>query len=170
MRAIALENRFKSPPGWRTNLRFLGKYLSSQRRRVMALSGLILLSIALQLINPQVIRFFLDTAGSGGPQRSLLLAAAAFITFALFRQGIDLLSIYINQLVSWSATNRLRADLARHCLKLDLSFHKRHTPGELIDRVDGDINRLGNFFSQLWPRLLGNGLLVVGIPRRRRAA
>jgi len=163
MRASALENRFKSPPGWRTNLRFLGKYLSSQRRRVVTLSGLILLSIALQLINPQVIRYFLDTAGSGGPQRSLLLAAAAFITFALFRQGIDLVSIYINQLVSWSATNRLRADLARHCLKLDLSFHKHHTPGELIDRVDGDINRLGNFFSQLWPRLLGNGLLVAGI-------
>jgi ATP-binding cassette subfamily B protein len=163
MRASALENRVKSPPGWRTNLRFLGKYLSSQRMRVVTLSGLILLSIALQLINPQVIRYFLDTAGSGGPRRSLLLAAAAFISFALFRQGIDLVSIYINQLVSWSATNRLRADLARHCLKLDLSFHKRHTPGELIDRVDGDINRLGNFFSQLWPRLLGNGLLVAGI-------
>jgi len=163
MRTSALENRFKSTPGWRTNLRFLEKYMSPQRRRVMGLSGLILLSIGLQLINPQVIRYFLDTARSGGPQRSLLLAAAAFIIFALFRQGIDLVSIYINQLVSWSATNRLRADLARHCLKLDLSFHKRHTPGELIDRVDGDINRLGNFFSQLWPRLLGNGLLVAGI-------
>jgi ATP-binding cassette subfamily B protein len=163
MRDIALENRFKPAPGWRTNLGFLGKYLSPQRRRVMGLSGLILLSIGLQLINPQVIRYFLDTAGSGGPRRSLLLAAAAFITFALLRQAIDLLSIYINQLVSWSATNRLRADLARHCLKLDLSFHKRHTPGELIDRVDGDINRLGNFFSWFFPRLLGNGLLVAGI-------
>jgi len=163
MRANALEHRIKSIPDWRTNLRFLGKYLNPQRRRVMGLSGLILLSIGLQLINPQVIRYFLDTARSGGPQRSLLLAAAAFIAFALFRQGIDLVSIYINQLVSWSATNRLRADLARHCLKLDLSFHKRHTPGELIDRVDGDINRLGNFFSQLWPRLMGNGLLVAGI-------
>jgi ATP-binding cassette subfamily B protein len=163
MRATALKNRFNSTPGWRANLRFLGKYLGSQQKRAMALSGLILLSIALQLINPQVIRYFLDTAGSGGPRRSLLLAAAAFIAFALFRQGIDLVSIYINQLVSWSATNRLRADLARHCLKLDLSFHKRHTPGELIDRVDGDINRLGNFFSQLWPLLLGNGLLVAGI-------
>jgi len=163
MGATALENRVKSVPSWRTNLRFLEKYLSPQRRRVLGLSGLILLSIGLQLVNPQVIRYFLDTAMSGGPRRSLLLAAAAFISFALFRQGIDLVSIYINQLVSWSATNRLRADLARHCLKLDLSFHKRHTPGELIDRVDGDINRLGNFFSQLWPRLLGNGLLVAGI-------
>ena len=163
MRNAALENSSKSLPGWRHNLRFLEKYLIPQRKRVAGLSGLILLSIGLQLANPQVIRYFLDTAGSGGPQRSLLLAAAAFIAFALLRQGIDLASIYINQLVSWSATNRLRADLVRHCLKLDLSFHKRHTPGELIERIDGDINRLANFFSWLWPRLLGNGLLVAGI-------
>lgn len=163
MRNAALKNSFKSLPGWRHNLRFLEKYLIPQWKRVAGLSGLTLLSIGLQLVNPQVIRYFLDTASSGGPQRSLQLAAAAFIAFALLRQGIDLASIYINQLVSWSATNRLRADLVRHCLKLDLSFHKRHTPGELIDRIDGDINRLANFFSWLWPRLLGNGLLVAGI-------
>jgi ATP-binding cassette subfamily B protein len=159
----ALEYQSNSLSGWRTSLHFLGKYLSPQIRRVLGLSGLILLSIGLQLINPQVIRYFLDTAASGGRRQSLLLAAAAFITFALFRQAIDLVSIYLNQLVSWSATNRLRTDLARHCLKLDLSFHKHHTPGELIDRVYGDINQLANFFSELWPRLLGNSLLVAGI-------
>ena len=163
MRNSALENPSQPPSGWRANLRFMQHYLSPQRRRVLGLGGLILLGIGLQLVNPQVIRYFLDTAGSGGPRRALLLSAAAFIFFALFRQGINLVSIYLNQLVSWSATNRLRTDLARHCLKLDLSFHKRHTPGELIDRVDGDINRLGNFFAQLSPRLLGNSLLVVGI-------
>ena len=43
----------------------------------------------------------------------------------------------------------LRADLARHCLRLDLPFHKTHTPGELIERVDGDVATLGTFFSQM---------------------
>jgi len=163
MNEATLENSSKSSTGQRTNLRFLQRYLGSQRRRVIGLVLLILLSIALQLINPQIIRYFLDTAGSGGPRQALLWAAAAFVTFALLRQGIDLVITYLNQLVSWSATNQLRLELARHCLKLDLSFHKQHPPGELIGRVDGDVNRLGNFFSQLSPRLLGNGLLLVGI-------
>lgn len=163
MRNAALENRLTPLPGWRSNLRFLADSLRPQRRRVLVLGGLILLGIALQLANPQIIRYFLDTARSGGARRALLLAAAAFITFALFRQLTNLAVTYLAQVVSWSATDRLRADLARHCLKLDLSFHKRHTPGELIDRVDGDIARLGNFFSALSARLLGNGLLVVGI-------
>jgi ATP-binding cassette, subfamily B, bacterial len=163
MRNPALENRLSPLPGWRASLHFLGTNLRPQRGRVLVLGGLILLGIALQLVNPQIIRYFLDTARSGGTRRVLLLAAAAFITFALFRQVTNLIVIYLSQLVSWSATNRLRADLARHCLKLDLSFHKRHTPGELIDRVDGDIQRLGNFLSGLSARLLGNGLLVAGI-------
>ena len=163
MSEVTLENSSKLLTGWRANLRFLQRYLRSQRRRVMGLGGLILLSIALQLINPQVIRYFLDTAGSGGPRQALLWAAAAFITFALLRQGMDLATTYLNQVVSWSATNQVRLELARHCLKLDLSFHKQHAPGELIERIDGDVSRLGNFFSQLSPRLLGNGLLLVGI-------
>ena len=43
----------------------------------------------------------------------------------------------------------LRADLAEHCLYLDMSFHNARTPGEMIERVDGDVNVLANFFSLL---------------------
>jgi ATP-binding cassette subfamily B protein len=44
-----------------------------------------------------------------------------------------------------------------------MPFHKSHTPGELIDRADGDVNRLSNFLSEFVVRVIGNGLLVVGI-------
>jgi ABC-type multidrug transport system fused ATPase/permease subunit len=65
--------------------------------------------------------------------------------------------------VSWKATNRLRSDLALHVLRLDLPFHKKRTPGEIIERIDGDVSQLANFFSQFLIRVLGNLLLVVGI-------
>jgi ABC-type multidrug transport system fused ATPase/permease subunit len=51
----------------------------------------------------------------------------------------------------------------RHCLRLDLPFHKTHTPGELIERIDGDVTLLANFFSQFTINILGNALLVAGI-------
>ena len=162
MRESKLNIPSSSPP-WRANLSFLAHSLLAQRRRAAALAALILFSIALQLLNPQVIRYFLDTASSGGSRRALLLAAALFLTFALLQQGVDLLVIYLNQRVSWSAANRLRAELALHCLKLDMAFHKKHTPGELIERVDSDIRQMGDFFSQFAPRLVGNSLLVLGI-------
>ena len=65
--------------------------------------------------------------------------------------------------MAWTATNALRAELAWHCLNLDMGFHNEHTPGELIERIDGDVTELSTFFSQFVVILLGNMLLLVGI-------
>lgn len=152
----------------------LSHYLLPQRGRVIWMAVLLLGSIGLQLLNPQVIRYFIDTATasaavpsaaalSGSSTRALALAALAFIAFALLQQAAQLAATLASQRVSWTATNHLRADLVRHCLHLDMSFHKEHTPGELIERIDGDASQLANFFSQFVVNLLGNGLLVLGI-------
>jgi ATP-binding cassette subfamily B protein len=65
--------------------------------------------------------------------------------------------------VGWRATNRLRGDLLRHVLGLDMPFHKAHTPGALIERIDGDVSVLGDFFSQFLVRVAANVLLIIGI-------
>ncbi len=44
-----------------------------------------------------------------------------------------------------------------------MPFHKLHTPGELIDRADGNVTQLSNFLSMFTVNVVGNGLLVVGI-------
>ena len=69
----------------------------------------------------------------------------------------------MGQYVGWTATNALRGDLAAHCLRLDMSFHKARTPGELIERVDGDVTALSNFFSQFAISVLSNAALMVGV-------
>ena len=141
----------------------LGGYLRPQAPQVGVLVALLLAGIGLQLVNPQVIRFFIDTTQSSGGETALLTAAGLFIGFALLRHALALGATYAGEQVAWNATNRLRQDITRHLLRLEMSFHKTHTPGELIERVDGDVQGLSNFFSQFVIRLLGNGLLVVGI-------
>lgn len=141
----------------------LVRYLKLQSKSVALLAMLLLASISLQLINPQVIRFFIDTTQSGGPTQKLLFAALLFIAIALIQRATAFCSTYVAENVGWTATNALRADLALHCLLLDISFHKRYTPGALIERIDGDVNALANFFSQFTLKVLGNFLLIVGI-------
>lgn len=148
--------------GYRQIRALLARYLKPQMGRVLGMAALLLVGIALQLVNPQIIRYFLDTAQSG-QTGSLITAAGLFIAFSILQQGFQLAATYTSQNVGWAATNRLRADLTRHCLGLDLTFHKRRTPGELIERIDGDVTGLANFFSVFTVRLLGNGLLVLGI-------
>ncbi len=71
--------------------------------------------------------------------------------------------MYWSERVAWTATNALWADLAAHLVRLDLGFHKTHTPGELIERVDGDVNALAGFFSSLVVQLADSALLLGGV-------
>ncbi len=141
----------------------LVNYLKPQRLRVTLLTVLLLSSIGLQLINPQLLSSFVDTAMAGGNQPTLLRIALLFVGLALINQVLSVTATYISENVAWSATNSLRADLAMHCLRLDLSFHKARTPGELIERIDGDVTALANFFSQFMIYVVGNLVLLLGV-------
>ncbi len=141
----------------------LATHIRPQRGRFAGLVTLMFFSIGLQVVNPQILRFFIDAALGGGAVQTLTLAALAFIGIALMQQGISVSVTYLGESLAWTATNALRSDLARHCLNLDMSFHNNHTPGELIERIDGDVSEMANFFSQFIVTLLGNGLLMVGI-------
>jgi ABC-type multidrug transport system fused ATPase/permease subunit len=90
-------------------------------------------------------------------------AAVLFIAIALAQRAVAFGAFYLGENVGWKATNALREDLTLHCLRLDLPFHKQHTPGELIERIDGDVTVLANFFSQFAVSVLGNALLLLGI-------
>lgn len=138
-------------------------YLRPQRGRVIILAVLLLSSIVLQLLNPQILKRFIDQATTGGSNATLMTAAVLFMIVAVIQQVLTVGATYFSENVAWGATNDLRTDLLTHCLHLDQSFHKSRTPGELIERIDGDVTSLANFFSQLVIQLLGNGLLLVGV-------
>lgn len=144
---------------WRLLLRYLAPY----KGRVALLSTLVVLTLALQLANPQLIRYFIDSAENRSGFDQLIGAAAIFTALTIVQQIALLAATYVGEVVGWLATNRLRVDLALHCMKLDLAFHKTHTPGELIERVDGDVNQLARFFSQMVLQLVGNVLLFTGV-------
>jgi ATP-binding cassette, subfamily B, bacterial len=141
----------------------LGTYLKPQAIRVALLAALLFGGIGLQLANPQIIRYFIDTTQNGGPQTALIAAAALFLAVALAQRIITIAATYVGENVGWQATNALRSDLALHCLQLDMQFHQRRTPGELIERIDGDVTALANFFSRFVIEVLGNVLLILGI-------
>ncbi len=141
----------------------LAKYIRPQKWRFILLAALLLSSIGMQLVNPQIMRFFIDTAQTSRETNLLLIAALAFIGIALVQQVVGVSATYLGENVAWTATNALRSEMARHCLNLDMSYHNNVSPGELIERIDGDVAELSNFFSQLVIRVLGNLLLLVGI-------
>ncbi len=146
-----------------SSLALLRQYLAPFKRRVALLSLLLLGSIGLQLWAPQVIRTFLDQAQRGEASRVLLGTAVLFFLLTIGQKTISLYNTYLSEDLGWAATNRLRADLTAHCLRLDMGFHKLRTPGELIERIDGDVSTLAESFSALVVQMFGNSLLLIGV-------
>ena len=141
----------------------LSRHIAPQKGRFVLLLGLLLSSIGLRIVNPQIMRAFIDSALAGEALQTLWLTAASFIGIAILQQVVSVSVTYLGENVAWTATNALRAELAWHALSLDMRFHNDHTPGELIERIDGDVTEMATFFSQFLIVLLGNALLLIGI-------
>src|ERR1041385_8082079 len=141
----------------------LSQHIRPQKGRFLLLTAMLFASIGLRILGPQIMRTFIDSALAGKAVQSLTWTALAFIGVALIQQAIAVSVTYLGENVAWTATNALRAELAWHALNLDMRFHNDHTPGELIERIDGDVTELATFFSQFALNLVSNGLLLVGV-------
>lgn len=143
-------------------LSLLATYVRPLLGKTLLMAGSLLIGIALRLCSPQILKYFIDTAVQQGASGVLLLAGLLFIGITLLNQGIAVATAYLSNYVVWTATNQMRADLVAHCLSLDMGFHKEHTASEMIERIDGDVDALSNFFSQFVVHLLSNTLLLAG--------
>lgn len=141
----------------------LTTYLAPHRGRVVVLVVLLLGSIGLQLVIPLILRGFIDSAVAGSAVAGLTTAGIAYLVAGILNQLLDAFASYLGADVGWSATNRLREELTSHLFTLDMGFHNETTPGEMIERVDGDVTAISEFISRFLVRLIAAGVLLTGV-------
>ena len=93
----------------------MAQYLSPLKRKVLLLALFIFMSLGLQLVNPQLVRYFIDTAVTTSNSRPLINTAVLYLIASLSLQGISVAARYFSEDIGWRSTNQLRSDLARHC-------------------------------------------------------
>ncbi len=149
----------RSTSRWRA----LAALLRPDARRWVGLGVLVGLASALALAGPLVVRRIVDTATQGGTAADIRSLALLFLGIALATQGITVAVAWFATVTAWRTTNTIRLDMARHVLGLDHEFHRHHTPGELIQRVDGDVTSVSDFLGRVVPRVAGAVAMVVGM-------
>jgi len=149
-----------SSPSYRATL---STYLRPHRGRVVVLMLLLLGSIGLQLVIPLILRDFIDSAMAGSAVAGLTTAGIAYLIAGVLNQLLDAGASYLGTDIGWSATNRLREELTSHLFSLDMGFHNDTTPGEMIERVDGDVTAISEFISRFLVRLIAAGVLLTGV-------
>ncbi|MEZ5377244.1 MAG: ABC transporter ATP-binding protein [Acidimicrobiales bacterium] len=149
----------RSPSRWRALL----ELLRPDRTRWLALGALVAATSALGLAGPIVLRRIIDQATAGATTQTIVGLAVVFLVIAIVTQLAQVAVAWSATVAAWRTTNDLRLSMTRHVLTLDHEFHRTHTPGELIQRVDGDVTSVSDFLGKVVPRALGAIFLVVGM-------
>jgi ATP-binding cassette, subfamily B, bacterial len=133
------------------------------RRQACALGVAILLTTVLPLLAPQLTRRFVDDAIAGHPASQLTLIALGYLGLAVSGQVARMLTAWLASRLAWDGTNRLRETLAEHALGLDMAYHGQRTPGEMIERVDGDVVAVAEFVVAFLLDIVVSLLILVGV-------
>lgn len=143
--------------------RLLRAYVRPHAGGLALLGCFLAVTTLLQLAGPLLTRRFIDLAQGGAGTRELAITSGAYVASVVAIQVISVADAYVAGSVAWRATNRLRDDLFLHCMRLDLPFHHEHTPGALIERIDGDVTTLQHLFSSFLVNIAGAVLLLLGV-------
>ncbi len=150
-------------PSASSDARTLARYLRPERASVAVLAGVLVVAMVLPVAGPLLLGHIVDAALAGDPTSTLVAAALAYLVVTLTADGLQLAVTWWAVRLAWRVGNRLRHDLAEHALRLDLAWHGEHTPGLLIERIDGDVEAIVKFSSTAVLQLAGNAVLLVGV-------
>ncbi|WP_426573355.1 ABC transporter ATP-binding protein [Aquihabitans sp. McL0605] len=150
----------ENPPA---DTRLLAAYLRPERKPLGALLAVLVVAMVLPLAGPLLIGWFVDAALRGESAGYLAGLGALFLVTALAGDALQLVVTWYSVRLAWRVGNRLRVDLCRHALGLDLDWHGDHSAGQLIERIDGDIDAVTRFSSTAVLQLAGNAILVAGV-------
>jgi ABC-type multidrug transport system fused ATPase/permease subunit len=161
------------PPIPETSRRALWPFL---RRQWPALAGSGLttaLLAAADLAQPWPLKLTLDWILDAHPTRPFLLrmddlwVLAGVVALLLAIALVDALASYLRDLWLQTAGERivhdLRVALYAHLQRLSLAFHERRPTGDLVTRVTGDVNAVGDLFAKSLGRIVSAVLLLAGM-------
>jgi ATP-binding cassette subfamily B protein len=142
---------------------FLMKYLKGQQKSILWLTIFFVGNIVLQIFSPQVLSYFIDSAESGKSLEYISRIVLLYMVTIVLNMAGGACESYFAQSFGWKITNSFRKDVMAHFLKIDMAKHEKWTSGEMITRLDEDVEGLFTYFYMLIFKLTGSTLLMIGI-------
>jgi ABC-type multidrug transport system fused ATPase/permease subunit len=142
--------------------RALSELVRPNRGRYLLLALAVTLRSLLPLVGPLLVGRAVDLALEGAPASDIVQLGLALVAVAVVGQVTAVAASGYATVLAWRTANQLRLDMTDHVLGLDHEFHRTHTPGELIQRIDGDVTSVSDFLGQVVAAFGGAALTIAG--------
>lgn len=142
---------------------YFSEYMKEYKKKLLLILILLAISLCISILLPYIVSIMINTLEKEHSGRFFYLLASLYFSLVVIKMGSEILNAYISEKLGWTISNNLRGNLIEHCVSLSFSFHQKHKAGEMIERVDGDITFLSNFFSEFLVNIVGNTFFVAAI-------
>ena len=130
---------------------------------LVGIVGAILITTAIELAPPWLIRQCIDQFILGGQHEYIWWAAAGLVALSLIQGGVDFLRLYLMAIAGQRIVFEIRNALFEHLSHLSFSFYDKARTGDLMSRVTADVDVLSQFFGRVAVIVLTNILMLTGI-------
>ena len=151
------------PKVTRELLRRVLRYAAPYRLPITGMLVLILISTALSLLTPLVMRDLIDTTIPSGNVNRLVWLALALLALPIVGGTIDLFNRRLNVFVGEGVTYDLRMALYTRLQSMSLRFFTNTKVGELMSRLNNDVVGAQNAISNVIVTIITNIVQVVAV-------
>src|SRR6266516_3455715 len=145
----------------RANLRRVASLFKPYRARLAAVLGLIVLSSAIGVVSPFLLREILDRAIPRHDVGLLSWLAGGMIAISVVSGVIGVAQTLLSNQVGQRVMHALRSQVYRHLQRLSLAFFTRTRTGEVQSRISNDIGGVQNVVTSTATSIVSNVTTVV---------
>lgn len=137
--------------------------LKSNKRTVLLLSAVILANTGLQILVPRFLSAFIDRAEANAPMTAITWIIAGYLLTVAAQKGAGLCEEFLSCRLGGKITNRIRHQMLEHFIDLPMNKHDTFSSGEIMTRLDEDVEGVYEYYQVLFLRIGTSALLLVGV-------
>jgi ATP-binding cassette subfamily B protein len=137
-------------------MRRIARLFRPYRARLSAVLGLIVISAALGMASPFLLRAVLDTAIPKGDTKLLTWLVLGMIAVSIATGVLSVAQTWMSNLVGQQVMHDLRTSVYRHLQRLSLAFFTRTRTGEVQSRIANDIGGVQNVVTSTATSIVSN--------------
>ena len=143
-------------------LRFLS-YLKPYWLKETLLFTLMIFGSVASLASPYILKLIIDKAFPSKDFEYLIKILVILFTINIGRIVATFASDYLYALVSNYIMRDMRMDLFRHLIRLPMNFFDKNKTGDMLHRINNEINTIQNIVTGSVLRFVNNSLTIIGI-------
>ena len=151
------ESNLRARPGSgpRTLRRIIG-FFDPYRGRLLAIAGLILVTVSVGVVNPILLKLIIDNLLGAKDLGLLYLQAGLMIVLPIGSSLLGVWQSYLSNVVGQQVMNDLRLALYSHLQRMPLRFFTETRTGEIQSRISNDVGGVQSVVTDTASSLLAN--------------